>query len=101
LVESPRAIFDDVLGAFLRPSERRYTPGDYSLHHFGIGTKSRRAFARVEHAESPRCSGANVEQASATAESRFSELDRARDRFTLRGNDLGNSAIFSVYQVND
>src|SRR5205085_6240803 len=83
-VDCFRAVVSNVFSAFLRSRERRKTTGDYSLHHFRVGAEGRRTFARVQNAEAPRGSGADVKKSASFSERVFGDADCGGDFFALR-----------------
>ena len=64
-----------IFRAFDRAMQRRRAARDDSLHQLRRRAKGRRNLARIEHAEPPARSGADVEQPPARAQ-RFAASDR-------------------------
>src|SRR6185503_14307314 len=90
-----------VLGALLGLEDRGKSAGDDPLHLVGVAAEGRRTLARVEDAEPPRGSGADVEQPAAAAKGLLGDLDHTGDGFALRRDSVGDRAILGVYQVDD
>src|SRR5438105_373404 len=90
---------DAVFGTFLRTRERLESTGDDALHHLGVGAVRGRTFRRIEHAESARCAGTDVEEPAATAEGGLGLLDGAGNRFALRRDRRWNRSVFGVYEI--
>ena len=74
---------ESIFRALLGARECLVPAGDDSLHHLRIGPVGRRHLGRVEHAETPRRAGADVEESSAAPKCRLGLLDRARDLLAL------------------
>ena len=74
---------ESIFRALLGARECLVPSGDDSLHHLRIGAVGRRHLGRVEHTETPRGAGADVEEASAAPKCRLGLLDRARDLLAL------------------
>ena len=101
LVHRPGAVLDYVFSAFLRSRQRWQSSGDYSLHHLRICAERRWTFARVEHAETPGSSRADVKKPSSLSEAVLGDGDGGRDLLSLSGDGIGNHAVFRVYDIHN
>src|SRR6185312_15198627 len=86
---------------FLRPGQRRRSPGDEPLYHLWVSSVSRRTLRRVEHTEPTRGARTDIEEAAAGAKRRLGALDDARDRLALATDRGGNRLVLGVDQIDD
>jgi len=101
LVHRSRAVLHDIFGSFLRASQCRRPAGNDALDHRRIGAERRWTLACIQNSEASGSAGSDVEEAAAGAERSFGEFHCAGDLFALRCDSIGNTAVFSVYEVYD
>ena len=78
-----RAAAPIVFRALDAARQRRHSPGNDSLHHVGRRAERRRDLARIENAEPPARSGADIKKPAAIAQTFRDHLERAREQFRL------------------
>src|SRR6185295_11229449 len=79
---------------------RLLSPGNNSLDHFGIGSKSGRTFARIKHAEPAASARADIKESATLLQSGGNETDSMSNLLLFRQQSRSDHGFLCEHQFD-